>query len=167
MIALHTTIAIAAIILLIIRAKVDPIIALVLGCLYLGLASGIGFEKTVDAITSGFGDIMAKIGLLIGFGVLMGALLHRVGAFKVMVEALVRVVPANRLPYALAMALATTPRRSMSMSRLCSPLPWPARPRSSSARTASPGCPAPSGPASSAATFSSSLAWPPSRLPVC
>lgn len=107
MIALHTTIAIAAIILLIIRAKVDPIIALVLGCLYLGLASGIGFEKTVDAITSGFGDIMAKIGLLIGFGVLMGALLHRVGAFKVMVEALVRVVPANRLPYALAMALAT------------------------------------------------------------
>jgi GntP family gluconate:H+ symporter len=77
MIALHTGIAIVAIILLIIKAKVDPIIALVLGCLYLGLASGIGFAETVDAITSGFGDIMAKIGLLIGFGVLMGALLHR------------------------------------------------------------------------------------------
>lgn len=107
MIALHTTIAIVAVIFLIIRSKVDPIIALVIGCLYLGLASGIGFEKTVDAITSGFGDIMAKIGLLIGFGVLMGSLLHRVGAFKVMVEALVKVVPANRLPYALAMALAT------------------------------------------------------------
>ena len=107
MIALHTGIAIVAIILLIIKAKVDPIIALVLGCLYLGLASGIGFAETVDAITSGFGDIMTKIGLLIGFGVLMGALLHSVGAFKVMVEVLVRVVPANRLPYALTVALST------------------------------------------------------------
>ncbi len=107
MIALHTGIAIVAIILLIIKVKVDPIIALVLGCLYLGLASGIGFTETVDAITAGFGDIMTKIGLLIGFGVLMGALLHAMGAFKVMVEALVRVVPANRLPYALTVALST------------------------------------------------------------
>ena len=91
MIALHTAIAIIAIIALIIRFKVDPIIALVLGCLYLGLASGVGLEETVTAITTGFGDIMAKIGLLIGFGVLMGALLHAMGAFKTMVEALVRV----------------------------------------------------------------------------
>lgn len=107
MIALHTAIAIVAIIFLIIRIKVDPIIALVLGCLYLGLASGVGLAETVEAITDGFGDIMAKIGLLIGFGVLMGALLHRMGAFKVMVDALVRVVPAHRLPYALALALTT------------------------------------------------------------
>ena len=35
MIALHTGIAIVAIILLIIKVKVDPIIALILGCLYL------------------------------------------------------------------------------------------------------------------------------------
>ena len=107
MIALHTAIAIVAIIFLIIKVKVDPIIALVLGALYLGLASGMGFVATIEAVTSGFGDIMAKIGLLIGFGVLMGALLHRMGAFKVMVEALVRVVPANKLPYALALALTT------------------------------------------------------------
>ena len=107
MIALHTAIAIVAIIFLIIKVKVDPIIALVLGALYLGLASGMGFVATIEAVTSGFGDIMAKISLLIGFGVLMGALLHRMGAFKVMVEALVRVVPANKLPYALALALTT------------------------------------------------------------
>lgn len=107
MIALHTGIAIVAIILLIIKVKVDPIIALILGCLYLGLASGIGFVETIEAITGGFGDIMTKIGLLIGFGVLMGALLHSVGAFKVMVESLVKVVPAKRLPYALTLALST------------------------------------------------------------
>ena len=114
MVALHTSIAIVAIILLIIRFKVDPIVALILGCFYLGLASGVGFEDTVGAITSGFGEIMAKIGLLIGFGVLMGALLYKMGAFTTMVEALVRVVPPNRLPYALAIALSTI-APSMSM----------------------------------------------------
>lgn len=106
-IALHTAIAIVLVIGLIIKAKVDPIIALIIACLYLGLASGVGFAGTVEAITAGFGDIMAKIGLLIGFGVLIGALLHAMGAFKTMVDALVRVVAPKRLPYALATALAT------------------------------------------------------------
>ena len=107
MIALHTAIAIVAIIFLIIKVKVDPIISLMLGALYLGIATGVGLNETVVAIAAGFGEIMQKIGLLIGFGVLMGALLHAVGAFKAMVEALVKAVPANRLPYALALALTT------------------------------------------------------------
>lgn len=107
MVALHTAIAIVLVVGLIIRAKIDPVISLIIGSLYLGLASGVGFEGTLGAITEGFGDIMAKIGLLIGFGVLIGALLHAVGAFKTMVEALVRVVPPGKLPYALALALAT------------------------------------------------------------
>ena len=107
MVALHTVIAIAAVIFLIIKLKFDPIVALVLGALYLGLASGIGLMETVSAITTGFGDIMADIGLLIGFGVLIGAMLNKVGAFEMMVQALVRAVPAKRLPYALAAVLAT------------------------------------------------------------
>lgn len=107
MVALHTVIAIVAIVLLIIKLKLDPIVALVLGALYLGLASGIGMMETVEAITTGFGDIMADIGLLIGFGVLIGAMLNKIGAFQMMVEALVRAVPAKRLPYALAAVLAT------------------------------------------------------------
>lgn len=107
MAALHTVIAIVAVVLLIIKFKFDPIVALVLGALYLGLASGIGMMATVEAITTGFGDIMADIGLLIGFGVLIGAMLNKIGAFQMMVEALVRAVPAKRLPYALAAVLAT------------------------------------------------------------
>ncbi|WP_168582642.1 GntP family permease [Gephyromycinifex aptenodytis] len=107
MIALHTAIAIVAIVLLIIKGKVDPIISLVLGCLYLGLASGIGFEATVDAITSGFGDIMAKIGLLIGFGVLIGGLLNTTGTFSRLVTVLLKATGPARIPYALAIALST------------------------------------------------------------
>ncbi len=107
MVALHTAIAIVLVIGLIIRFKVDPMISLVLASLYLGLAAGVGFEGTVLAITTGFGEIMAEVGLLIGFGVLIGALLHSNGAFRRLVEVLVRAVGAGRLPYAMATLLST------------------------------------------------------------
>jgi GntP family gluconate:H+ symporter len=107
MIILHTAIAIVLVIGLIIRFRVDPVISLVLGSLYLGLAGGVGFTGTLEAITQGFGEIMAKVGLLIGFGVVIGSLLHATGAFKRMVSALLAGVGPKRLPYAMAGAMST------------------------------------------------------------
>ncbi|APX32235.1 gluconate transporter [Brachybacterium sp. P6-10-X1] len=107
MLILHTTIAIVGIVALILKVKVDPVIALIIGSLYLGLATGVGFTGTVTAITGGFGDIMAEVGLLIGFGVLIGALLHAMGAFQKMVTLLVEGVGGRRLPYALTAAMST------------------------------------------------------------
>ncbi|MCX6405995.1 MAG: SLC13 family permease [Propionibacteriales bacterium] len=103
----HTAIAIVLVVGLIIWAKVDPVISLVIACLYLGLAAGVGFEGTITAITGGFGEIMTKVGLLIGFGVLIGALLHSLGTFRKLVRALLSVVGAKRLPYALTGAMST------------------------------------------------------------
>ena len=106
MVAVHTAIAIVLVIALIIRVRVDPVISLILGSLYLGLAAGVGFVGTVEAITTGFGGIMAEVGLLIGFGVLIGSLLHSTGAFRRLVGLLVQSVGAGRLPYALTSVLA-------------------------------------------------------------
>ena len=106
MVALHTAIAIVLVIALIIKVRVDPVISLILGSLYLGLAAGVGFAGTVEAITTGFGGIMAEVGLLIGFGVLIGSLLHSTGAFRRLVGLLVQSVGAGRLPYALTSVLA-------------------------------------------------------------
>ena len=39
MVALHTTIAIVLVIALIIKVRIDPVISLILGSLYLGLAA--------------------------------------------------------------------------------------------------------------------------------
>jgi GntP family gluconate:H+ symporter len=102
----HSAIAILAAILLIIVIKVDPVISLLLACVYLGLATGQGAEGTVSAITGGFGEIMAEVGLLIGFGVLIGALLHAMGTFRDLVEILARRV-GRWLPYAMAATLST------------------------------------------------------------
>jgi H+/gluconate symporter-like permease len=103
---LHAAIAILAAIVLIIRFKVDPVISLLIACVYLGLATGLGAEGTVEEITGGFGEIMAEVGLLIGFGVLIGALLHAMGTFSDLVEILARRV-GRRLPYAMAGTLST------------------------------------------------------------
>lgn len=94
--------AILLIIFLIIYLRVNPLIALVAGPLYLGLSSGISFDDTVKAITSGFGDLMARIGLLIGFGVMIGAFMHRMGVFERVVAAILRVFGKRQSPYAFA-----------------------------------------------------------------
>lgn len=107
MVILHTVIAIIGVVALIIKGKVDPVISLIIGSLYLGLATGVGFTGTIGAITAGFGEIMAEVGLLIGFGVLIGSLLHAMGAFQKMVELLVNGVGGRRLPYALTAAMST------------------------------------------------------------
>lgn len=103
---LHSAIAILAAIVLIIWLKIDPVISLLVACIYLGLATGLGAEGTVAEITGGFGDIMAEVGLLIGFGVLIGALLHAMGTFRDLVDIFARRV-GRRLPYAMSGALAT------------------------------------------------------------
>ncbi|WNH52222.1 GntP family permease [Stenotrophomonas oahuensis] len=97
--------AILLIVLLIIYFKVNPMIALVAGPLYLGLSSGLGFAETIKAINEGFGELMGKIGLLIGFGVMIGAFLHRMGAFQQVVRLLVRTFKPRQMPYAFATIL--------------------------------------------------------------
>jgi gluconate:H+ symporter, GntP family len=107
LIVLHTAIAILAIVLLIVAAKVDPVISLVIGTLYLGVAAGLGFADTIGTFVQGFGDIMAEVGLLIGFGVLMGTLLTAMGALQKLVELLVRILGPQKLPYAFSAALSS------------------------------------------------------------
>ncbi|GAB3570742.1 SLC13 family permease [Amycolatopsis endophytica] len=107
MVVLHAAIAIAVVIVLILVVRVDPVISLVAGSVYLGLAAGLGFEKTITTIAEGFGDIMTEVGLLIGFGVLLGSLLHAMGALSKVVEKLLNALGPGKLPYALAVALST------------------------------------------------------------
>ncbi|MFI9536744.1 GntP family permease [Nocardia fusca] len=103
----NTGAAVLAVVVLIIRFKINPAVALVLGSAYLGLTAGLGTEKTVETIATGFGDIMAEVGLLIAFGVLTGVMLQETGAIERLVQALIRVFGVNRMPYALSLTIAT------------------------------------------------------------
>lgn len=104
---INTAVAVLAAVVLIVRFKVNPVIALVIGSVYLGLAAGLGVEKTVKTITSGFGEIMVDVGLLIAFGVLMGSILNQTGAIRRLVEHLLNTFGPKRLPYTLGLAIGT------------------------------------------------------------
>ena len=48
----------------------------------------------MGTLAQGFGDIMVEVGLLIGFGVLLGSLLYAMGALQKMVGALLGISSA-------------------------------------------------------------------------
>ena len=106
-IIVNTAVAILAVVVLIVRFKLNPVVSLVMGSAYLGLATGVGVEKTIESITTGFGEIMAEVGLLIAFGVLMGAILQQTGAIQRLVQTLLKVFGAKRMPYAMSLTIAT------------------------------------------------------------
>lgn len=106
-IIVNTAVAILAVVVMIVRFKFNPVVSLVIGSAYLGLATGLGVEKTIESITTGFGEIMAEVGLLIAFGVLMGAILQQTGAIQRLVETLLKVFGAKRMPYAMSLTIAT------------------------------------------------------------
>jgi H+/gluconate symporter-like permease len=106
-VVLNTAVAIIAVVVMIVRFKFNPVVSLVVGSAYLGLAVGLGVEKTIDAIMTGFGDIMAEVGLLIAFGVLMGAILQQTGAIQRLVQTLLRIFGPKRMPYAMSLTIAT------------------------------------------------------------
>ncbi|MFG1929318.1 GntP family permease [Mycobacterium sp. NPDC048908] len=106
-VVVNTAVAIIAVVVMIVRFKFNPVVSLVVGSAYLGLTAGIGVEKTIDAIMKGFGDIMAEVGLLIAFGVLMGAILQETGAIQRLVQTLIRLVGPKRMPHAMSLTIAT------------------------------------------------------------
>jgi GntP family gluconate:H+ symporter len=104
---INTAVAIIAAVILIVRFRVNPVIALIIASVYLGLAVGLGVEKTVETITAGFGEIMVDVGLLIAFGVLMGSILNQSGAIRRLVEQLLKTFGPKRLPYTMGLAIGT------------------------------------------------------------
>jgi len=65
LIVLHTAISIIAIVLLILVVRVDPVISLVIGTIYLGLAAGLGFEDTIGTIVTALASVVSLILILL------------------------------------------------------------------------------------------------------
>lgn len=107
LVLINTATAIIAVIVLIVRFGLNPVVALILGSVYLGLVSGLGATGTVETITTGFGEIMAEVGLLIGFGVLIGAMLNEMRAIERLVTKLLNVFGPKKLPYTLSFSVGT------------------------------------------------------------
>ncbi|WP_414938366.1 GntP family permease [Amycolatopsis sp. cmx-11-51] len=103
----NTGIAIVGIVVLITWLKTPPIFGLLIGATYLGLATGLGAGGTTEALAAGFGDVLAEIGLLITFGVVIGSLLTATNTLHRVLERLLGVFGEKRVPMVFAVSLST------------------------------------------------------------
>jgi GntP family gluconate:H+ symporter len=101
MAVLYLLLSVLLIILLTAKLKVHPFLALFSVALLYGFLSGMSLESILQSINTGFGETLGKIGLIIIFGVIIGAFLeHSGGAYKI-AQAILGVVGKHRVPMAM------------------------------------------------------------------
>ncbi|GAB2806363.1 GntP family permease [Lentzea nigeriaca] len=105
-------VSIAVLLLLIIRFKVEPFIALLVVALLVALAAGVPTETLVGSaqkasdslLEKGFGGILGHITAIIGLGTLLGAILEASGGAQVLMDKLMSAFGEKRAPVAIGLA---------------------------------------------------------------
>jgi Gnt-I system high-affinity gluconate transporter len=92
---------IVLLLLLITVAKLNAYISLIVASLFVGLANGMNSVKLVASITNGIGNTLGSLILILGFGVMLGALLIETGAAERISRGLVRVFGFKYIKLAL------------------------------------------------------------------
>lgn len=87
----------------IIKFKLHPFLALLLGGLLMGILAGMPLDKTAAAMAAGFGGTMQGIGIIIVLGVALGSLLHVSGCTSQIAALLLRVTGTANTPMAIAL----------------------------------------------------------------
>lgn len=87
---------------MILYSRIHAFPALITAAIVSGLIGGMPFGKVIGSVTSGFGGTLGSIGIIIGFGIMMGAIFERSGAAKRMAHVFLRLFGKGREEIALA-----------------------------------------------------------------
>jgi GntP family gluconate:H+ symporter len=88
--------------LFIMKTKVHAALALILSAAFVGITGGVPMSKIPGIIANGFGNTLGSIGLVIGFGVMMGQIMEDSNAAKVMARTFIRALKGKHEEVALA-----------------------------------------------------------------
>lgn len=94
--------AIFTLIVLVLRTRIHALLALVCAASITGLVGGMAPDALVKSITTGFGTTLSTIGLVIGFGVMMGRLLEVSGAAERMAYSFISWLGSKREEWVMA-----------------------------------------------------------------
>ncbi|WP_350270963.1 GntP family permease [Brevibacterium sp. CBA3109] len=92
---------IATIVVIVLATRLDAFIALLLASVVTGIVAGQDLLSIVDSITTGFGDTLASIGIVIGLGVGIGKILEVSGAADSLARAFLSAFGKGREPWAM------------------------------------------------------------------
>jgi|ASRL01.1.fsa_nt_gi GntP family gluconate:H+ symporter/Gnt-I system low-affinity gluconate transporter len=91
----------AVLLVLIIKAKVQPIISILISAIAIGLFAGMPFGMIVDSVGTGIGNTLKGIALLIGLGSMFGAILEISGGAQRIAITMVDKFGENKAAWAL------------------------------------------------------------------
>ncbi|MET0954184.1 MAG: gluconate:H+ symporter [Aeromicrobium sp.] len=95
-------IGIAVLVVAITFFKLHPFLALILGSLTVGAIAGRGMLDVVDSFSTGVGDTVSGVGVLIALGAMFGKLLADSGGADQIVDTIVGRSSARMLPWSMA-----------------------------------------------------------------
>lgn len=94
-------VAIIMMILLVMKTKVHTFIALLGAALVAGLIGGMAPADVMTAIQDGFGSTLKSTGIIIGLGVMMGAILEKTGAAERLAYSFLKLIGSGKEEWAL------------------------------------------------------------------
>ncbi len=94
-------IGILALLILIVKFKINPFFALLVTSFIVGLLNGMNLIQTLESILFGIGDTMGKIILILTFGAMLGKLIEESGAAHTITHRLVEKMGLNNIQYAI------------------------------------------------------------------
>lgn len=98
---LALVLGIAAIVVLVLRTRLDAFIALLIAGLVTGVVAGQPLTGIVESITAGFGSTLGSIGIVIGLGVAIGKILEVSGAADALARSFLRAFGKGREEWAM------------------------------------------------------------------
>jgi len=98
------TASIVILLLLVIKAKVHPFVALLIVSLLVAIATGIPAEKIMETIISGMGGLLGHITIIIVLGAMLGAIIEASGGAESLAQRFSKTLGMKRTVAALTMA---------------------------------------------------------------
>lgn len=95
-------VGIILLIFLILRTRIHAFPAMLIVAAFIGTAGGMGLMATMASLTKGFGGTLGSIGIIIGLGIMMGAVFEASGAAKRMAQVFIKLLGKGREEVALS-----------------------------------------------------------------
>ncbi|WP_140920572.1 GntP family transporter [Limnobaculum xujianqingii] len=90
--------------LLVIKAKVQPFVALLIASLFVALASGIPTGDVMKVMTAGMGSVLGSVTIIIGLGAMFGRMIEHSGGAESLAESFSKKLGPTRTVAALTIA---------------------------------------------------------------
>ncbi|MGY3776078.1 GntP family permease [Helcococcus sueciensis] len=95
-------IGLVLLIAMIVKTKIHTFLALIIAAIFIGLAGGMPYDLILTSITDGFGGTLGSIGIIIGFGVMMGQIFEESNAAKRMAYTFLKILGQGKEEIAMS-----------------------------------------------------------------